>query len=199
MSARARTDNEVTQLLHLATRDQAANERLYTLVQAQLKKRARSLLRREACPHSLETAILVDDAYVALLGGADLPCENRAHFYRLASRVMEQVLVAYARKRHRIKRNRGQRPVPLEAVPEPTDQRVADSDTVLAVHAALQRLQDDYPQNAEIVRLRFFGGRTEGEIALALGLSRDQVTRRWQTARALIASFLTAEENAHEP
>jgi RNA polymerase sigma factor (TIGR02999 family) len=194
----AHADNEVTRLLRLATRDPAAHERLFTLVQAQLEKHARSLLRREACPHSLETAVLVDDAYLALLGGAALPCENRAHFYRLAARVMEQVLVEYARKRHRIKRNRGQRPIPLEAAPEPADERVADSDTVLAVHAALQRLQDDYPHSAEIVRLRFFGGRTEDEIAAVLGLSRDQVKRRWRTARALLATFLDAEDEAHD-
>jgi RNA polymerase sigma factor (TIGR02999 family) len=199
MSARARSDNEVTQLLRLATRDQAAHERLFTLVKGQLEQRARSLLRRELCPHSLQTAILVDDAFVALLGGANLLCENRAHFYRLASRVMEQVLVKYARSRRRLKRNRGKRAVALEAVPEPADRRAADSDAVLAVHAALQRLQADYPQSAEIVRLRFFGGHTEEEVAAVLGLSRDQVKRRWQTARALLASFLTAEEDTHEP
>jgi RNA polymerase sigma factor (TIGR02999 family) len=195
----AQTDHEVTQLLHLAARDRAAHERLFRLVQAPLEQRARDLLRREACPHSLETAVLVDDAYVTLLGRGTLAFEDRAHFYRLASCVMQRVLVEYARSRQRLKRNRGQRPVLLESVPEPVDRRAVAPDAVLAVHAALERLQDDYPQSAEVVRLRFFGGHTEDEVAEVLGLSRDQVKRRWQTARALLAYFLAAEDPAHEP
>src|ERR1700753_4260308 len=99
---------EITQLLQrLETGDRDTINVLIPLVYQELKKLARSHLRREVRPAPLETTVVVHEAYVKLAGGRHPAYENRAHFYGIASRLMRQILVDSARASATEKRGAG--------------------------------------------------------------------------------------------
>ena len=57
---------------------------------------------------------------------------------------------------------------------------------VLSVHEVLDNLAKDYPVQAEVVKLRYFVGMTNEEIALLLGVSVTTVSNYWMFARTWI-------------
>src|ERR1041385_2852961 len=98
--------NQLTVLLQrLETGDREAIDAVIPLVYDELKKLARSHLRREAGAVPLETTALVHEAFLKLASGRHPSYENRAHFYGIASRLMRQVLVDAARARAAEKRS----------------------------------------------------------------------------------------------
>lgn len=54
----------------------------------------------------------------------------------------------------------------------------------------MNRLASEYPRQAQVVELRYFGGLSEDEAAGILDVSRPTVTRDWNFARAWLMSEL---------
>jgi len=171
----------VTQLLRAwHDGDSAALERLTPLVYEELRTIARHQMRREAPGHTLQTTALVHEAYVRLIDAAEVPWENRSHFYAIASRVMRRVLVDIARSNLRAKRGSGAKQVELRDDLLQTDG--ADV-SILDLDRALTRLAEFDERKARTVELRFFGGLSVEETAEALSISRDTVLRDWKVAK----------------
>ncbi len=173
----------VSQLLrHWTEGDKKALAELLPLVYNELRRVARFHLRRERPDHTLQSTALVHEAYLRLLGDQPPELRNRPHFIAVASRLIRQVLVDYARERGAAKRDGGCRvPVEyLEGLPN-----LADAE-LLALDDALNDLHRTDERQANIVDMKFFGGLTSPEIAEVLGLSRATVDRDWSTARALL-------------
>lgn len=169
--------------------DRQAFDRLVPLVYEDLRRLARALLRSERRAQTLQTTMLVHEAYLRLVGTSGSRPSDRLHFQRIAARAMRQVLVDRARSRDAQKRGSGQAPLSLDSaaqVSASADQRI------LAVHDALRALEALDPPLAEIVELRFFGGLTHEEAAQALGVSPATAWRQWQTARAWLYRELGA-------
>lgn len=160
--------------------DQGALEALVPLVYKELRDVARYHLRRERPGHTLQSADLVHEAYIRLLGQRPFETENRAHFLAVASRLMRQILVDYARSHGAVKRG-ADRKVELDAsLVLPQVQR-AD---VIALDDALSDLARLDERQSRIVELRFFGGLAIEEIAEALDISESTVKREWNVAKA---------------
>ena len=173
--------DEVTQLLRNWTQgDEKALTELLPLVYNELRRVARAQLRRERPDHTLQSTALVHEAYMRLLGNQPPELRNRPHFIALASRLIRQILVDYARERGAAKRDGGFRiPVEhLEALP------IADDAELLALDDALSDLYRTDERQAKIVDMKFFGGLSTPEVCEVLGLSRATVDRDWATARA---------------
>jgi DNA-directed RNA polymerase specialized sigma24 family protein len=114
------TPQDVTTLLQLASqRDRVAQDQLFRTLEGELRKQAKALIRRERPSPNLQTTVLVDEAFVKLIGNQNLSWQDRSQFYRYAARVMRQILVDEARKRRVEKRGGGENPLPLGRVPEP--------------------------------------------------------------------------------
>lgn len=172
----------VTVLLQRVKRgDTGARDELAPLVYAELKRRARNLLRREAAGHSWQPTMLVNDAYMRLIDSDQVDWESRGHFFALASRVMRRVLVDRARARTRDKRGGGARP---EAFDETRVVSAAHDEDVLRVEQAMRTLAEVDPQQAEILTMRFYGGMEMDEIAEALGMSKRSLEREWTLIKA---------------
>ncbi|MDX1530073.1 MAG: sigma-70 family RNA polymerase sigma factor [Rhodothermales bacterium] len=172
----------VTQLLHEAQGgDPAAFDRLLPLVYGELRRLAARELRRERPGHTLRPTALVHEEYFKL-AGHDLGAESRAHFLRIAARAMRQVLVDHARARQAQKR--GGRWVRVTFDAEGPAGGPARLDEVVALDAALDRLDAVSERLRSVVEMRFFGGLTEVEIADALGVTTRTVQRDWAKARA---------------
>ncbi len=170
----------LTELLRAwAEGDRQAFDRLVPLVYDELRQLARGMLRAERRGATLQTTVLVHEAYLRLMGTASRPAD-RLHFQRIAARAMRQVLVDRARARNADKRGGG---APALSLDEAAAIAAEPDGRVVAIHQALAELEALDPELAEIVELRFFGGLTHEESAAALGLSPATAWRHWQTAR----------------
>jgi RNA polymerase sigma factor (TIGR02999 family) len=163
--------------------DQDALERLVPLVYKELRDIARHHLRRERPEHTLQSAALVHEAYLRLADQRPFETENRAHFLAVASRLMRQILVDYARSHRAAKRGADLR-VELDTslvLPH------APATDVVALDDALNGLMQLDEQQGRIVELRFFGGLATEEIAEVLQISASTVKRDWNVAKAWLA------------
>lgn len=171
---------QVTELLHNWTQgDEEALRDLVPLVYKELRRLAHYHLQSERPDHTLQSTALVHEAFVRLLGSQPVQFQNRAHFIAIASKLMRQVLVDYARERRAGKRDGGCRIAfeYLEALP-------VNGDTeLLALDDALEELSRMDERQAKIVEMKFFGGLSAPEISQVLNLSRATVDRDWATAR----------------
>jgi RNA polymerase sigma factor (TIGR02999 family) len=159
--------------------DQEALRALVPLVYTELRRLAHHYLQGENPGHSLESAALVHEVYLRLAERSPLQLQNRAHFFAVASHLMRQILVDYARRRRRAKRGGGRKLTLDEAV---FLSRGKDLDLV-ALDSALNELSRLDTQQSRIVELRFFSGLSIAQTADILSISPATVKREWATAR----------------
>jgi len=173
---------EVTVLLErLASGDRSAEEALLPRVYVELHRLAMARMKSERPGHTLQATALVHEVYLRMCRSDVIKCENRAHFFRIAAKLMRRILVDYARQHSAQKRNEGARIHQIEdAISVSPDQSAA----ALEVDELLERLAELSPRQALIVEMRFYGGLTEEEIAAALGIHVRTVRRDWLMARA---------------
>jgi RNA polymerase sigma factor (TIGR02999 family) len=161
--------------------DREALDALLPLVYEELRRIAQHYLRNERPGHTLQSTALVNEAYVRLVAQDFPQWQNRAHFFAVASQLMRQILVDYARNRRAAKRGGGVCKLALdEAVENPLP---VDVD-VIALDDALKTLAAMDEQQSRVVELKFFGGLSIEDIAEVLGISSSTVKRDWITARA---------------
>ena len=166
---------------------EAAMERLLPLVYDELRTLARAHLRHERPDHTLQPTALVHEVYLRLLGTTQPPWNDRQHFFRAAAEAMRRVLIEHARRRGRVKRGGRRVRVELGAVDLANDE---DLEQLVALDDAFRRLEQQDPQAADVVRLRFFAGLSVEETAQATGLSERTVKREWAFARAWLYDAL---------
>src|SRR5689334_18519829 len=165
---------QITELLQrVHAGDREALDVVIPLVYGELKKLAAGHLRREGKGRALDTTALVHEAFLRLARGRQPSYENRAHFYGIASRLMRQVLVDLARARMTGKRG-AMDEVPLAEI---GDVGTADDEALLVMDDALRRLAREAPIKAQLIEMRYFGGMTAEESAVALSMSVHVVRR----------------------
>jgi RNA polymerase sigma factor (TIGR02999 family) len=170
--------------------DDAARERLFAVVQPELRRMASGFLRGERQDHTLEPNALVNELCLRLLGGAHVTFNDRAHFFAIAAQTMRRILIDHARARVADKRGGVQERITLSAVDG--WRPVAGMEDILALDEALEALERADPRAARVVELRFFGGLREEDVAEALGVSVITVKRDWKVARAWLIRRLRA-------
>lgn len=182
-------DSQVSAILQAAQAgDPQAAADLLPLVYAELHQLARARLARQAPGQTLTPTALVHEAYLRVAGGSDLSWEGRQHFFFAAARAMRDILVEQARRKAGPKQGGGRRRQELDEAcailgPPPED--------VLAVHEALEELEERDPLKARIVLLRYFTGLTMKETAAVLGLAERTLDRHWRYIRAWLMKRLS--------
>jgi RNA polymerase sigma factor (TIGR02999 family) len=171
---------ELTLLLQRLETDREAIARVIPLVYDELKRLARSHLRRETKAIALEPTALVHEAFLKLARGRHPPYENRAHFYGIASKLMRQVLVDAARARGAEKRGPGQE----VALAEVRDQGIQPDRCLAVLDDVLRQLERTDPFKAELIEMRYFGGMTADETALIVSKPVHMVRRELRLAQA---------------
>lgn len=186
-----RQQQDVTELLaEWRDGNQLAEEQLFPLVYDELRKLARSHLRRERPDHTLQPTALVNEAYLRLIDQKRVQWQSRAHFFGIASQMMRRILVDHARARKADRRGGGARNLTLEDEVTPGDTRDVD---LIALDDALEALAALDPSGARVVELRYFGGLTIEETAEVLGTSASTVKREWRAARTWLFRELNRE------
>ena len=185
------TPQNVTQLLQEYSRgNEQALALLMPLVYDELRRLARSHMRRERPGHTLATTGLIHEAYLRLIG-QQVEWKSRSHFFGIAGQMMRRVLVDYAKSHHRAKRGGGAIKLSLDDVALVS--KTPDMDLV-ALDEALNRLEMVDPQRGRIVELRFFAGLSNEEAAEVLEISTATVQRQWAGARAWLYHELSRKE-----
>ena len=171
---------QFTELLHRwMGGDEGALCALVPFVYRELRRLAHYYLQSERPDHTLQSAALVHEAYLRLAVGQPVGLRSRTHFIAVASRLMREILVDYARGRRAAKRDGGCR-VTFEDSAAPSVNGDAE---LLALDDALDELHRIDERQGRIVEMKFFGGLSAPEISQVLGISRATVDRDWATAR----------------
>lgn len=178
-------------LLQWRKGDPAALERLVPLVYGELHRLARRCLRRERASRTMQTTDLVNEAYLRLVGASQVQWHDRAHFFAIAAQLMRQVLVDEARRRRSQKRGCELTRMSLDEALVVSKRQDAE---LIALDDALEGLARFAPRKCKVVELRFFGGLSVEETAVALGISTDIVKREWRTAKLWLLSELSCSD-----
>jgi len=182
--------SNVSRLLDAATAgDPSAAAELLPLVYDELRKLAAARLAEEKPGQTLQPTALVHEAYLRLVG-SEAPWNGRGHFFAAAAEAMRRILINRARDRGRVKRGGQYR---REELIDFAEAATASPDELLDLDDALGRFAAKYPRCAELVKLRFYGGLTQEQAALALGVSRSAADRDWAFARAWLFKALSAD------
>ena len=167
-----------------------ASDELISAVYDELRRQARRQLRRERRARTLDTAALINETYLKLMGQRSVLWQDRGHFYALAAELMRRILVDHARSKLRQKRggpNEAHSLGDLQIAIAPIDL------DLIALDEALDRLQTIDPQQVKVVELRYFAGLEITETAELLRISPATVKREWAAAKAWLKHELTRE------
>ena len=131
---------------------------------------------------------LINEVYLRLINARRVSWHNRAHFFGIAARVMRRILVDFSRSRTYQKRGGGAFQVTFDdaLVVSPVD-----NPDLLALDEALTELARVDERKAQVVEMRFFGGLTEKETAVALNVSPETVRRDWRLAKSWLLRRLS--------
>jgi RNA polymerase sigma factor (TIGR02999 family) len=183
---------QVTQILHDVEQGKAhAADALLPLVYAQLRELAKCRMADERSGHTLQPTALVHEAYMRLVGEHRVRWAGRGHFLHAAAEAMRCILIDHARGKQSLKRGgAGRDPARAEAAPRRVPLSVLemverdDPSEILDLDEAVCRLEQESPEVAAVVRLRFYAGLSIEETARALGVGAQSVKRDWAFARA---------------
>ena len=186
------TSGEITLLLQqMGGGDTQASEKLLRLVLPELRALARHYLRGERPGHTLQPTALVNEAYLRLVSDQSRNWQNRAHFVAVTAGIMRRILIDHARKRQALKRDAQLAPIEISDEREGLSAKGAEE--LIALDAALNRLEVLNPRHRQIVELRYFGGLSVEETAEALNVSPITVKRDWRVARAWLKGQVRPE------
>jgi RNA polymerase sigma factor (TIGR02999 family) len=177
--------SDVTRILSAIEQgDPSAAEQLLPLVYDELRKLAATRLAAEKAGQTLQATALVHEAYLRLVDGDRAQHWNsRGHFFGAAAEAMRRILVDNARRKQRPKHGGQRQRVDLDEAVQVADDR---ADELLSLHAALEKLEAESPEKAQLVKLRYFAGLSHQEAAEAMGISRTTADRHWAYAKVFL-------------
>jgi RNA polymerase sigma factor (TIGR02999 family) len=179
--------DDMTQLLRASSQDvRLASEELLPLVYDELRRVALTKIAMERPGQTLQATALVHEAWLELSRDENRCWENRAHFFGAAANAMRRILMLKARRKSRLKHGGGLAPLDIDDVDVPASD---PDDTILLINEALERLEEEDPEQARVVVLKFFGGLTNEQVAAHLGTSVRSVDRLWACAKAWLAKW----------
>jgi RNA polymerase sigma factor (TIGR02999 family) len=164
-----------------------AAQELFSLLYHDLRRLAHARLQRNEPITLLDTTSLVHETFLKVLKSGRVEVAERPRFLAYAAQVMRSVIVDFVRQRHAERRGGDGPRVPLDSAAESVP---SAEDEVLRVSEALDELAKVDDRLVKIVEMRYFGGFTEEDIALALGVNERTVRRDWQKARMLLSLAL---------
>ena len=169
-----------------------SNRDLYELVYQELRTLAHSRMSKEYIYSTLQGTALVHEAWIRLGAENQPKWENKRHLFGAASEAMRRILIEKARKRKSEIKGGGLKRVPEEHLLKVSNELQVD-DQLVQIGEALETLAMEYPEKAELVRLRYFFGQTFEEAADTLGISLSTAKRWWTYSRAWLQREIMEE------
>jgi RNA polymerase sigma factor (TIGR02999 family) len=160
------------------------------LVYNELRRLAAGKLANEASGQTLQATALVHEAWLRLIGDQNRRFENRTHFFAAAAEAMRRILIERARRRHAVRHGGEYERVQLldEMLGSP-----GDDEQLLALNDSLEKFELKHPVQAQVVKLRYFAGMTNEEIAALIGVSLSTVKNYWVFSKAWLYREIRGE------
>lgn len=162
---------------------------LFTAAYHELRKLARSRLSRSEPITTLQTTVLVHEAYMHFVRAGKLEIADRRNFMAYAATVMRNVVIDTIREKNAERRGSGVQAITLNTEIGDT---VGREENMLHLDDALKSLEKVDPQLVRIVEMRYFAGLSVDEVAEALGKSPRTIFREWEKARMILLAELKA-------
>ena len=176
-----------------AAKDKQSADALLETVYSELRRMAQARISRLAPGQTLCATDLVHETYLRVMAADKAPAHwvSRNYFFAAAAETMRRILVERARRRGAIKRGGDRKIVSLrESAVVATDEGDAE---MIALHEALDKLQQEDWKKAALVKLRYFTGLTIPEAADALGISHATAERWWNYSRARLLKWIQGQ------
>ncbi len=183
--------SEITQVLGEISRGDKASEELLPLVYDELRRHASARMAREAAGQTLQPTALVHEAWLRVFGDGGRTWENRGHFFGAAAEAMRRILIEKARSKARLKHGGNQVRLDIEQLELA---ETTPEEKVLLIDDALEKLQQQDPEKARVVVLKFFGGLTNEQVAESVGVTVRTVERHWAYAKAWLFQSIRAQQ-----
>jgi RNA polymerase sigma factor (TIGR02999 family) len=161
---------------------------LFPALYRELRRLARLKLSSGGRHTLLDTSALIHEAFLRMQREGGVQLKDREHFLAYAATTMRNVVIDFLRRRNAERRGGGVEHVTLDT--RSAAQLGAQDDEILAVHEALQSLEQIDPRLVQLVEMRYFAGLSDLEIAGALGVTDRTVRRHWERARLMLAEIL---------
>lgn len=186
--------SEVTRILaKIEHGDPAAAEQLLPIVYHELRRLAAAKLAQEKVGQTLQATALVHEAYLRLVGQMEQqPWDNSRHFFAAAAEAMRRILIERARQKASLKRGGDRERVELADIE--TAVLPLACDDILGLDEALQKLEQQHPRKAELVKLRFYAGLTTAQAAQMLGISTSTAENDWTYARSWLRLEMSGDK-----
>jgi RNA polymerase sigma factor (TIGR02999 family) len=182
--------SDVTRILDRVQQGEGkAAEELLPLVYEQLRTLAARKMAHEAPGQTLQPTALVHEAWLRLVGSGGSYWDSRGHFFAAAAEAMRRILIDVARRKSQIRHGGEVRRVDLEGTAMALSD---DRERLIQIHEVLDELAAVDPMKAQVVKLRFFVGLNNREIAELLGVSERTVERAWSFAQAWLFAAIKA-------
>jgi len=183
--------SDITLVLEAVGRGEGnASTDLLPLVYEELRRLAAARMARESAGQTLQPTALVHEAWMQLVREGERTWQNRGHFFGAAADAMRRILIDKARRKSRLKHGGGQARLDLENLELA---ETTPDDNVLLINEALECLEQEDPEQARVVVLKFFGGLTNEEVAVSLGVSERTVDRQWSCAKARLFRWIRGQ------
>jgi RNA polymerase sigma factor (TIGR02999 family) len=184
---------DVTRILNAIEQgDTQAAAKLLPLIYEELRVLAAQKMSHELPGQTLQATALVHEAYIRLVGEETSNWDSSGHFFAAAAEAMRRILVDNARRKRSIKHGGNRQNLSLTedllAIEDPKDD-------LLALNEALDKLANEDPKLAELIKLRYFAGLTLDQIAKMMGIGRRTADRYWALGRAWLYQEITQEDN----
>jgi RNA polymerase sigma factor (TIGR02999 family) len=167
-----------------------AAEELLILVYNDLRRLAASRMAQQPSGQTLQATALVHEVWLKVAGAQPYSFKNRAHFFAVAAEAMRRILIDRARHKRAVRHGGALRKVEFD------DLEIAapgGDDQLIAMHEALTKFAEKHPAQAEVVKLRYFVGLTNEEVARVQGISLSTVKNYWNFSRAWLFSAIKGE------
>lgn len=179
-------------LARSVTDDRPLSEDLLPLVYDELRSLASSKLPKGRPEQTIQATALVHEVWMRLGGDETRHWNDRAHFFRTAALAMRNIIVQRARQKMTTKRGGQAAVLRIDEVriDELPVANTTQDERVLLVDEALERLEKELPDHAQVVTLKFFGGLTNKEIAAVQGVTERTIDRHWAFAKARLYDLI---------
>lgn len=165
---------------------------VFPLLYEELRKLARSRLAGEYRNQTLQPTALVHEVYLRLATGGSSRWKSRSYFFGAAAEAMRRILIERIRAKQAVRRGAGALAVDLDEIDLASP---VPDENLLALDGIIEKLAAVDPRKAELVKLKFFAGLTNEELAAILGVSEATLKRTWAFTRAWLARELLRSRN----